>query len=174
MTRSKQYYYKRLNFNTQEVLQKYIVDAFVLQYGSELNCDIKRYIFPANYTKRELKIFIRCLESALIGIGSNFDDFREITDLFVTQEVFDIVTKLREDITSTIIDFYEWEQDDYKDELITNEDVWHHYCSIEFKKQIDNLTISKLRTIFKTYEPDYDDDLWNEYRANEEDGYEEV
>ena len=84
------------------------------------------------------------------------------------------MTKLREDLTSTIIEFYEWEQDDYKDELITNEDVWHHYCSIEFKKKIDNLTIRKLRTIFKTYEPDYDDDLWNEYRENEEDGYEEV
>jgi hypothetical protein len=174
MTRPKQYYYKRLNFNMQEVLNKYIVDAFVLEYSCELNCDIKRYIFPENYTKRQLKLFIRSLENAIIGNSSDHDDFREITDLFVTTELFNVVTKLRQDITSTIIEYYEWEQDDYKDELITIEDVWYHYCSMKIQNKIQKLSINKLRNIFKKYDPDYDDDLWNEFRENEEDGYEEV
>jgi hypothetical protein len=158
----------------QEVLKKYIVDAFVVQDGCELNCDIKRYIFPENYTKRQLKIFIRSLENAIIGNSSDLDDFKEITELFITPEVFKVVIKLREEITSTVIEYYEWEQDDYKDELNSIEDVWYHYCCMKIQNKIEKLNIKRLRNIFKNYEPDYTDDLWNEFQENEENSYEEV
>jgi hypothetical protein len=162
MTHTKKYYYNKLKIAAETMLKKYIVDGFLSHYGAELNCDIKRYMFPETYRPHKLRHFIRFLENASVGYCDDMEELRELADNFITTDVHNVVTKIRQELTATIIHWYEWSQDDYKDELITINDLWFHYCSMKLQSMISKLTINKLRHIFDTYQPNYDDDYWNE------------
>jgi hypothetical protein len=164
MTRPTHSYLKQLNKRADQVVTKYIAECFSEIYEAEIDIETKRYKFPELFTDDDLEYFQRQLTYAMDGsISVDILEFSVYTDEAITDEVQNLLIRLRRYILKEILEYNEWEEFGEEASVLSGSDqyIWEEYCTVRISRKMNTMSCSDLKQQIENYEISFDDETCN-------------